>query len=138
VNITTRTLVALAVASLTLGGGASSVYADPVAECQKITANEIETGQCLTETLTTADAVLETAFANAQAAADELDSVTGRPAARQALERSQSAWFDFRTINCLVPAAMAAGASGSGHFTQGCQIEMARARTDELQATTRR
>jgi uncharacterized protein YecT (DUF1311 family) len=99
-----------------------------------ITASEIETGQCLQDTLTTVDAVLDTAFGNAQEAADELDAVTGRPAARQALERAQRAWFEFRTINCLVPAAMAAGASGSGHFTLGCQIEMARARTNELQA----
>ena len=37
-----------------------------------------------------------------------------------------------------VPAAMAAGASGAGHFTQACQIEMARARTDELQVMTHR
>ena len=79
----------------------------PVAECQKITSTEIETAQCLQDTLTTANAVLDSAFASAQAAADELDSVTGRPVARQALERSQSARSDFRNVNCLVPAAMA-------------------------------
>jgi uncharacterized protein YecT (DUF1311 family) len=84
------------------------------------------------------NAVLDTAFGNAQAAADELDQVTGRPVARQALERSQSAWSDFRTINCLVPAAMAAGESGAGDFTLGCQIDMGRARTTELQALSHR
>jgi uncharacterized protein YecT (DUF1311 family) len=112
----------------------SAAYADPVAECQKITATQVETGQCLEDTLATVDAVLDSAFTSAQASADEIDTVTGRPGARQALERAQSAWFDFRNVNCLVPAAMAAGASGSGHFTLGCQIEMARARTEELQA----
>ena len=114
------------------------MYADPVAECQKVTDTEIETGQCLLDTLSTANAVLDSAFSGAQAAADQLDSVTGRPVARQALEHSQSAWSDFRAINCLVPAAMAAGASGSGNSTLGCQIDMARARTDELQGFARR
>jgi len=130
------TCVSLALVSLL--AAASTALADPVAECQKITSTEIETGQCLQDTLTTTNAVLDSAFASAQAAADELDRVTGRPVARQALERSQSAWSDFRNVNCLVPAAMAAGASGSGNFTLGCQIEMARARTDELQAVARR
>jgi uncharacterized protein YecT (DUF1311 family) len=116
----------------------TAAYADPVAECQKITSTQIETGQCLQDTLSTANAVLDDAFSNAQMAADQLDQVTGRQVARQALERAQSAWSDFRTINCLVPAAMAAGASGSGDFTAGCQIEMARARTIELQAMAHR
>ena len=92
----------------------------------------------LQDTLSTANAVLDSAFSDAQAAADQLDSVTGRPVARQAHEHSQSAWSDFRTINCLVPAAMAAGASGSGNFTLGCEIKMARARTDELRGFAHR
>ena len=95
-------------------------YADPVTECQKITATEIETGQCLQDTVSTANAVLDSAFASAQAAADELDSVTDRSAARRALERSQSAWSDCRSANCRVPAAMAAGSYGAGNFTPGC------------------
>ena len=137
-TIFTRTLLAIAVVSGSLMLAVSAAYADPVAECQKVTASQVETGQCLEETLTTVDAVVDSAFGSAQAAADELDAVTGRPAARQALERSQNAWFEFRNINCLVPAAMAAGASGSGDFTVGCQIEMARARTEELQAMAHR
>jgi uncharacterized protein YecT (DUF1311 family) len=137
VNIAARSLVAIGLVSLSTFG-VSVAYADPVAECQKITATQVETGQCLEDTLATVDAVVDSAFVNAQVAADELDNVTGRPAARQALERSQSAWFDFRNVNCLVPAAMAAGASGSGHFTLACQIEMGRARTDELQAMANR
>jgi len=138
VTIAFRTLLAVALASASLLIGVSAVSAGPVEECQKVTANEIETGQCLEDTLATTNAVLDSAFVNAQAAADELDAVTGRPVARQALERSESAWSDFRTINCLVPAAMAAGASGSGNFTLGCQIDMARARTTELQAMAHR
>ena len=135
-KIASRTVLAFAFASGTLLVGASAAFAGPVEECQKITATEIETGQCLQDTLNTVNAVLDSAFGNAQASADQLDAVTGRPVARQALERSQSAWSDFRTINCLVPAAMAAGASGSGNFTLACQIEMGRARTTELQAMT--
>ena len=137
-RIAFRTLLAIGLASVSLLVAASGVSAGPVEECQKITATEIETGQCLQDTLTTVDAVLDSAFANAQSAADELDAVTGRPVARQALERSQSAWFNYRQINCLVPAAMAAGASGSGNFTLACQIEMGRARTTELQAVSQR
>jgi uncharacterized protein YecT (DUF1311 family) len=131
-------LLAIALASVSLVVAASAASAGPVEECQKVTANEIETGQCLQDTLNTVNAVLDSAFAGAQASADELDAVTGRPVARQALERSESAWSNFRTINCLVPAAMAAGASGSGNFTLACEIEMGRARTDELQAMTQR
>ena len=137
-NMFTRTVLALIVSQLTLIIAAGAAYADPVAECQMITSSQIETGQCLQDTLNTVNAVLDTAFGNAQAAADELDQVTGRPLARQALERSQSAWSDFRNINCLVPAAMAAGASGAGDFTLGCQIDMGRARTTELQAVSHR
>jgi len=137
-NFAIRTSVAATLASVSLLIAAVAAYADPVAECQKITSNQVETGQCLQDTLATVNAVLDTAFTSAAEAADELDAVTGRPVARQALERSQSAWSDFRTINCLVPAAMSGGASGAGDFTLGCQIEMARARTDELQAIARR
>lgn len=138
VNVFVRGVLAVAVSLVTATVAASAAYADPVAECQKITSTQVETGQCLQDTLSTVNAVLDGAFSNAQAAADELDQVTGRPVARQALERSQSAWSDFRTINCLVPAAMAAGASGAGDFTLGCQIDMGRARTTELQAISQR
>ena len=137
-NIATRIPLVLALSAVGLLLPTAAVYADPVAECQKITTTEVETGQCLQDTLDAANAVVDTAFASAQAAADHLDAVTGRPAARQALEHSQSAWSDYRTVNCLVPAAMAAGASGSGNFKLGCQIDMARARTDELDAVAQR
>src|SRR5688572_11935597 len=108
-NIVARTLFASAALSIGLTLAASAAYADPVAECQKITTSQVETGQCLQDTLTTVDAVLDSALVNAQEAADELDAVTGRTVARPALERSQSAWSGFRTINCQVPAAMAGG-----------------------------
>ena len=72
-NIVARTLVAIAAVWASLMVAVSAVYADPVAECQKLTATQQFTGQCLQDTLTTVDAVLDTAFANAQAAADKLD-----------------------------------------------------------------
>jgi uncharacterized protein YecT (DUF1311 family) len=129
----TRTYLAMVIVVAGLSMLPSVAFADPVAECQVITTNQVETGQCLTDTLVTADAVMATALENTQAAADELDHVTGRVVARPALDRAQTAWAAFRALNCEVPAAMAGGASGSGHFTLGCQIEMARARTHELQ-----
>jgi len=107
-------------------------YADPVAECQTITANQVETGQCLQDTLGAAAAVMSESLQRAQAKADSIDQVTGRPGARQALDRSQTAWTQFRDINCDVPGALAAGGSGSGQFVIGCQIDMTRARTLEL------
>src|SRR5579871_3046299 len=75
----------------------------------------------LQDTLSTANAVLDSAFSDAQAAADQLDSVTGRPVARQAHEHSQSAWSDFRTINCLVPAAMALALQDQGTSRSGAK-----------------
>src|SRR4051794_28165547 len=98
-KIATPILLAITLGLVSVVFGASAVSAGPVEECQKTTGNEVETGQCLQDTLSTVNAVLDSAFVNAQAAADELDAVTGRPAARQALERSESAWSDFRTIN---------------------------------------
>jgi uncharacterized protein YecT (DUF1311 family) len=72
------------------------------------------------------------ALQRAQNEADSIDQVTGRPGARLALDRSQDEWAQFRDINCQVPAALAAGGSGSGQFILGCQIDMTRARTIEL------
>jgi len=112
----------------------SPAQADPVAECQEITTNQIETGQCLQDTLKTVESVMSLALQRAQTKADSIDQVTGRPGARQALDQSQLAWAQFRDIDCLVPGALAAGGSGSGHFITGCQIELTRARTVELYA----
>jgi uncharacterized protein YecT (DUF1311 family) len=124
--------VVFAAASLLIAP--SSVSADPVAECQTITSNQVETGQCLEDTLGTVEAVMGLALQHAQGKADSTDQVTGRPGARQALDRSQSSWAQFRAINCEVPGALAAGGSGSGQFITGCQIDMTRARTIELYA----
>lgn len=121
-----------AAASLVLAP--SAVQADPVAECQTITSNQVETGQCLQDTLGTVESVMNLALQRAQTKADSIDQVTGRPGARPVLDQSQLAWAQFRDADCLVPGALAAGGSGSGQFVTGCQIELTRARTMELYA----
>ncbi len=107
--------------------------ADPVAECQVMTSNQIEARQCLGDTLNTVEGVMALALHDAQTVTDSIDAVTGRPGARETLDRSQAEWTQFRDINCQVPGAIAAGASGSGSFIVGCQIDMTRSRTVELQ-----
>jgi uncharacterized protein YecT (DUF1311 family) len=106
--------------------------ADPVGECQASTGNQVETTQCLSDTLGAAQQVLATEFQRAQNKADSLDQVTGRAVARHALDQSQAEWQKFRDANCAVRFAFAAGASGAGQFQASCEIEMTRARTDEL------
>jgi uncharacterized protein YecT (DUF1311 family) len=109
-----------------------TALASPVGECQASTANQIETGQCLRDTLGAAEHVMEIALAGARSQADSIDQVTGRSGARQALDESQLAWLQFRDLNCAVPGAFAAGGSGSGQFVISCQIDMTRARAVEL------
>jgi uncharacterized protein YecT (DUF1311 family) len=124
----------LVISVLNVMVGAATAHADPVAECQAITSNQIEAGQCLQDTLTTVESVMRLALQSAQAKADSIDQVTGRPNARQALDQSQLSWAAFRDIDCQVPGALAAGGSGSGQFVVGCQIDLTRARTRELYA----
>lgn len=113
---------------------ATPALADPVGECQVSTANQVETTQCLKDTLGAAQQVMLTELARAQEKADSLDQVTGRVEARPALDQSQTAWESFLNANCAVRGAFAAGASGSGQFVAGCMITMTRARADELSA----
>jgi uncharacterized protein YecT (DUF1311 family) len=113
---------------------ASAASADPVGECQALTTNQVETGQCLQTDLGAADHVMATALDALLQKADELDQVTGRPEARPAVEASQVQWQAYRMANCAVPFALAAGASGAGQFQLGCMVTMARARAAELRA----
>jgi uncharacterized protein YecT (DUF1311 family) len=127
---------ALRVATVVLVGStfliAAPAVADPVGECQASTANQVETGQCLRDTLGAAEQVLGPKLQRAQEKADSLDQVTGRAEARPALDQSQAEWEKFRDVNCTVRFAFAAGASGAGQFQTSCAIEMTRARTQEL------
>jgi uncharacterized protein YecT (DUF1311 family) len=111
-----------------------TALAGPVGECQAATSNQIETGQCLRDTLGAAEQVMTLALAHAQSKADSIDQVTGRSGARPALDQSQAVWLQFRDLNCAVPGAFAAGGSGSGQFVVSCEMDMTRARTVELDA----
>src|SRR3981081_318906 len=105
-----------------------SALASPVAECQVATSNQIETGQCLRDTLGAAEQVLAISLSSAQLKADSIDQITGRSGARLALDRSQALWLQYRDSNCAVPGAFAAGGSGSGQFVLSRQIAMSRRR----------
>jgi uncharacterized protein YecT (DUF1311 family) len=109
-----------------------TALAGPVGECQATTSNQIETGQCLRDTLGAAEQVMALALAHARSNADSTDQVTGRSGARPAHDQSQAVWLQFRDLNCAVPGAFAAGGSGSGQFIVSCQIAMTRARSIEL------
>ena len=107
-------------------------HATPVSECQVTATNQVEVTRCLQATLSAADQVMGAALDRLLRRADELDGVTGRVVARPAVEGAQVAWQTFREASCAVPAALAAGASGSGQFQLGCMITMARARVADL------
>jgi uncharacterized protein YecT (DUF1311 family) len=131
---TCRRALATAALATALLVPASAASADPVGECQALTTNQVETGQCLQTDRGAADQVLATELDALLRRADELDRVTGRPAARPAVEASQVQWQAYREANCAVPFALAAGASGAGHFQTGCMVTMARTRAAELRA----
>jgi uncharacterized protein YecT (DUF1311 family) len=122
--------VLMALAGLTIAP--ATVLASPVDECQAVTSNQVETSQCLRDTLGAAEQVMAIALDAARTKADSVDQVTGRVVARPALDQSQVEWEKYRDPNCAVRSALAAGGSGSGQFVLGCQIAMTRARTDEL------
>src|ERR1700704_854372 len=111
-----------------------SAFASPVAECQVATSNQIETGQCLRDTLSAAEQVLASSLSSAQLKADSIDQITGRSGARLALDKSQALWLQYRDSNCAVPGAFAAGGSGSGQFVISCQIDMTRVRSAAMDA----
>jgi uncharacterized protein YecT (DUF1311 family) len=127
-------VLGLALASSVTLGVIPTAFASPVGECQAATSNQIETSQCLRDTLGAAEQVLGIALSSAQEKADSIDQITGRSGARSALDQSEALWLQFRDSNCAVPGAFAAGGSGSGQFIISCQIDMTRARSAALEA----
>jgi uncharacterized protein YecT (DUF1311 family) len=113
---------------------ASPALADPVGECQTATTTQVDTNQCLQNTLAAAQHVLDLSLQRAQQKADSLDGVTGRAETRPALDQAQADWMTLLTSNCAARGAFAAGASGSGQFIAACAIQMTRLRAEELDA----
>jgi uncharacterized protein YecT (DUF1311 family) len=113
---------------------ASPARADPVGECQTATTSQVDTNQCLQNTLAAAQHVLDLSLQRAQQKADSLDGATGRAEARPALDQAQADWMTLLNSNCAVRGAFAAGASGSGQFIAACAIQMTRLRAEELDA----
>jgi hypothetical protein len=84
----------LKLATALLVGGALTAavpaQASPVGECQASTGNQVETTQCLNDTLGAAQQVMQSELERAQQKSDSLDQVTGRAVARPALDQSQA------------------------------------------------
>lgn len=114
---------------------AAPALADPSLECSLTASSQVETGTCITETEERVNAALAQVLTMAQAAAAELDEVTGREMVVPALEASQAAWEAHRDAHCEYVGTTWGGGSGTGIAIGSCRIEMARDRMDALMAT---
>lgn len=108
-----------------------SVLADPVLECSGAS-SQVETGACVGEAATRVDLAVDLAYGFAMDAAKELDDVTGRSDATEALEAGQSAWAAYREAHCDFVGATFGGGSGTGIAITACRAELGRARIAEL------
>lgn len=75
------------------------------------------------------------ALSLAQAAARELDQITGREVAEPALRASQTTWEAYRAAHCDYVGSTFGGGSGTGIAIRACRISLGRTRVDELKAT---
>ncbi|AAV96574.1 DUF1311 domain-containing protein [Ruegeria pomeroyi] len=107
--------------------------ADPALECSDA-ASQVETGACVSEMSARVEGALAIALEIARGSAAELDEVTGRKMALPALDSAQSAWTAYRAAHCEAVGAGFGGGSGTGIAITSCQIELGRARIDELMA----
>jgi len=114
---------------------AAPALADPSLECNLTASSQVETGTCITETEERVNAALAQVLTMAQAAAAELDEVTGREMVVPALAASQAAWEAHRDAYCEYVGTTWGGGSGTGIAIGSCRIEMARDRMDALMAT---
>jgi uncharacterized protein YecT (DUF1311 family) len=106
--------------------------ADPAMECGVTAGSQVEIADCLSRTEAAADQTMASALQIARDAAGEVDTATGRPEARSALDAAQSAFLDYRDKQCAAAGAMFGGGSGTGIAILGCRIGMTRDRTDAL------
>ena len=115
---------AIAVATPTL------LRASPDSECPG--SSQVEISDCVAQVEEAVDASLATIFSFALAAAQELDTVTGRPGAVEALEAGQAAWSAYRDAHCAYVGTTYGGSSGTGIAIRSCRIELGRARERDL------
>ncbi|MBO9433996.1 DUF1311 domain-containing protein [Ruegeria sp. R13_0] len=108
-----------------------AVLADPALECADA-ASQVEIGACVSDMEQRVDLALKAAYGFASDAAQELDEVTGRAAAKPALEAAQTAWTTYRDAQCEAVGALFGGGSGTGIGISSCRVELGRARVEEL------
>jgi uncharacterized protein YecT (DUF1311 family) len=127
-----RAIIGLVIGLLAAAGWSERAAADPIMECSVMTETQVELRACLDTQLEVSYRAMSEALALARTDAEELDRVTGTDGAVLALEGAQHAWEAFRDVNCQLRSTLAAGGSGAGSFQRACEINMTRARTDEL------
>ncbi|MEM1004674.1 MAG: lysozyme inhibitor LprI family protein [Pseudomonadota bacterium] len=106
-------------------------FADPTLECADAS-SQVEIGSCVSNMEDRVNAALLEAYGFALDAAVELDDITGRVAAKPALEASQQAWDAYRDAQCDAVGASFGGGSGTGIGIMSCRVQLGRARVDEL------
>lgn len=97
-----------------------------------------EINYCVSETFDTADAELNAIYKKAMASQVQLDKDLGEGSsalvgAADALKAAQRAWIAFRDTNCVSRTYINAGGTIRVAAEIGCETEMTKARTKELQ-----
>jgi uncharacterized protein YecT (DUF1311 family) len=106
--------------------------ADPSLECGINNDNQIEIGECLTQTEAEVDGAVKLALGFANVSAKELDEITERDTSVKALQAGQSGWSTYRDAHCKFVGTTFGGGSGTGIAIQSCRIELGRLRVTEL------
>ncbi|MCF6272200.1 MAG: DUF1311 domain-containing protein [Rhodobacteraceae bacterium] len=128
----TKLLSPRALIVVALVSGATAAWADPSLECSLSVGSQVEIGDCVSEAAKTVDATVELALGIAMDAAKELDSITEREVSVPALEAAQTAWLAYREQQCAFVGTTFGGGSGTGIAMESCQVELGRARVEEL------
>ena len=105
--------------------------ADPATECSG--SNQVEIGNCVSQTLKRVDASVDLFLGFALTSATDLDTLTGREVAKPALEAAQEAWLNYRDAHCDYVGTTFGGGSGTGIAINSCRIELGRARAAALE-----
>lgn len=110
--------------------------ADPLAQCYEATQN-IETNvkqaiqTCLVNKVEESTKLLDSAYGQAKAALESIDSVATVDAVK-ALEKSQAVFIEFRDAECERESAAMMGGTGSGDILLSCKAQLNNWRVDQL------
>ncbi len=123
-------------AALVASLAATPAGAGELEDCWQQAENNFDRAQCYVLAEAAADDALAAALLRARASAGTLDQTLGRASALPALEAAQSAWLAYREAECSYVGATFGGGSGTAAGVLGCLIELTRARSAELDATS--